>query len=444
MTKYIRNLYTSVTRGILFPFVWLCISVASSVAATGGDAAKYTGPGSCSAVSCHGSVQVRADNSILQNEYTTWTVSDKHSRAASVLINDTGKRIGRLLRIQPETSAKCLDCHALNAREEQKARTFDTNEGVSCESCHGPASNWLGPHTTRDWSHPRSIELGMVDTRDPIKCSETCLSCHLGTATKWVDHEMIAAGHPDLYFELDSFLAAMPRHWKQPSNDPWAELRLLATGQAIQLRENMRRIARETERFWPEFSELDCFACHHNLTASKGSWRQERGYAQRRPGNPPWDASRFAVLKLIVEQIDSDNAQHLETALASVNSLVSDITADRHRIAIAANAASEIADRIARRMAAFRFDAPTAEQLIRRISSAAVPIAFQGERSAEQAAMVLNSLVIAYCDRGKPSATSAAQMKAAVSALFRQVENQSAYNPTSFANQMRALNALIR
>jgi len=33
---------------------------------------------------------------------------------------------------------------------------------------------------------------------------------------RFVDHEMIAAGHPDLFFELDSFSAVMPRHWKSP------------------------------------------------------------------------------------------------------------------------------------------------------------------------------------------------------------------------------------
>jgi len=422
----------------------LAFAISSANAASGGDAAKYTGPGSCSAVSCHGSVQMRTENNILQNEYTTWTISDKHSRAATALTNETGKRIGRILRIRPETSAKCLDCHSLNVREEQKARTFDMNDGVSCESCHGPASNWLGPHTTRDWSHAKSVEAGMIDVKDPIKCSETCLSCHLGTATKWVDHEMIAAGHPDLYFELDSFTAAMPKHWKDPRDDPWAELRLLATGQAVQLRENMRRIARETERFWPEFSEFDCFACHHNLTMPKNSWRQEHGYPGRRPGNPPWDASRFAILKLVAEQVDGAEAQHLDTALSQVNSLVSDITADRHRISTAAQATAETADRVARRMSGCRFDSSTAVQLIRRISGAAESIAFQGERSAEQAAMVLNSLVIAYCDRAKPPAASQAQMKAAVAGLFRQVENQSAYSPSSFASQMRTLNSLVR
>jgi hypothetical protein len=360
------------------------------------------------------------------------------------LTGETGKRIGRVLKIRPESSAKCLDCHALNVQEEQKARTFDSNEGVTCESCHGPASNWLGPHTTRDWSHGHSVEAGMTDVKDPIKCTETCLGCHLGTASKWVDHEMIAAGHPDLYFEIVSFAAAMPKHWKEPQDDPWAEVRMLATGQAVQLRENMRRIARETERFWPEFSEFECFACHHNVTMGKSSWRQEHGYPTRRPGNPPWDASRFAVLKLIVEQIDGDDLQPLDTALSHVNSLISDLTADRRRIAAAAHSAAEAADRVARRMQAFQFDASTALQLIRRISNAADPIAFHGERSAEQAAMVLNSLVIAYCERAKPPAASQAQMKAAVTALFRQVENQSTYNPVTFANQMRTLSSVVR
>jgi hypothetical protein len=34
----------------------------------------------------------------------------------------------------------------------------------------------------------------MYDTRNLEKRSEKCLTCHLGTADKFVDHEMIAAG----------------------------------------------------------------------------------------------------------------------------------------------------------------------------------------------------------------------------------------------------------
>lgn len=432
-----------------------CVLIATLyvVAAVGGRGAtvppadtgpKYTGPGACSSASCHGSVQPRSQNSILQNEYATWTVFDKHAKATAVLTNEVSKGIGRILGLRPETSAKCLDCHSSSAPPEQQARTFDSQDGISCESCHGPASNWLGPHTTKGWTHPRSIELGMVDMRDPIKCTETCLSCHLGTASKWVDHEMIAAGHPDLYFELDSFLAAMPKHWKWSDDDPWADVRFLTTGAAVQLRENMRRIARETARFWPEYSELDCFACHHNLSSPKNNWRQERGYAGRRAGSPAWNGSQYAVLKLIVEQVDGGDALSLERGLARVNSLVSDITADRRQVAAASQAAAELADQIARRMARHRFDSQGALKLMRHISGAAEWISGQGERSAEQAAMVLNSLAIAYCENAKPPSASQAGLKAAVTALFRQLKNSSAYNPHQFSSQMSSLNALIR
>ena len=50
----------------------------------GADAAepsRYTGPGSCSSPSCHGGVQERSDTSVLQNEYSTWVVRDKHARS---------------------------------------------------------------------------------------------------------------------------------------------------------------------------------------------------------------------------------------------------------------------------------------------------------------------------------------------------------------------------
>ena len=117
------------------------------------------------------------------------------------------------------------------------------------------------------------------------------------TADKAVDHEMIAAGHPDLYFELASFTAAMPRHWNEHAaedrtkDDPFADVRMLAAGQAVQLREQLQRVARNAQgNAWPEFADLDCFACHHNLVAAKDSWRQERGYAG--PGRRPFGRER--------------------------------------------------------------------------------------------------------------------------------------------------------
>ncbi len=398
-------------------------------AAPADSAAKYTGPGSCGSTSCHGGVRPRSDNAVLQNEFTTWTLQDKHARAASVLTNKVGKRMGEILGVNPQQSPKCLVCHSLNIAEDRKTRSFDTGDGVSCESCHGPASNWLGPHTTRGWKYEQGLQLGMRNTRDLIGRAEVCLGLpSRRRQPKSVDHEMIAAGHPDLYFELDSFSAAMPPHWKEKDKDPWIDLRALATGQAVQLRENMRRIARDVKKFWPEYSELDCQACHHNLVGAEDSWRQARGYPGRRPGNPPWNSSRYVVFRVILNQIDADSAARLDASIKRVDELVTDVKADPAQISQAASAAAVVADEIARRMPGLQLDGAAGWRLMKAITASADRIAGRRQKSsAEQATMVLDSLFIAS-NRGA-RVSNAQQISGAVSALFQLVENPSAYNP---------------
>src|SRR5215470_13779752 len=112
---------------------------------------KYIGPGSCAATSCHGSVKPIAGSRILQNEYSTWILKDKHSRAYQALRSKLGQQMGTILHLKknPEEDQKCLDCHALSPPDHVRGRPFPTNEGVSCESCHGPAQGWLGQHTAK-------------------------------------------------------------------------------------------------------------------------------------------------------------------------------------------------------------------------------------------------------------------------------------------------------
>ena len=261
------------------------------------ESAKYIGPGSCAATSCHGSVKPVAESRILQNEYSTWIIKDKHSKAYQALTGDIGERMAHILKLgsKAEDAPKCLACHALYTTPTQRGRPFEIADGVSCENCHGPSSAWLGPHTERQWTHEKSIALGMVDTRNVIHRTEKCLECHLGSQNEFVDHEMIAAGHPDLYFELDSFSAVEPRHWKTPresapgkpvEDGAWSGVRDWSTGQAVQLRASLERLSwrAKGERYdkkdvWPEYAELSCFACHHALVPAKDSWRQAHEYS---------------------------------------------------------------------------------------------------------------------------------------------------------------------
>jgi cytochrome c554/c'-like protein len=420
---------------------------------------KYIGPGSCAATSCHGSVKPIAGSRILQNEYSTWIIQDKHSRAYQALTGDVGERMARILKLgaRAEEAPKCLACHALNPPSEQRGRAFEISEGVSCENCHGPASGWLGPHTTRTWAREKSVALGMHDTRNVIHRTEKCLECHLGTKNKFVDHEMIAAGHPDLYFELDSFSAVMPRHWKSPrESEPgksvedaaWVGVREWSTGQAVQLRAAMERLTwrARNERFdkkdvWPEYSELSCFACHHALGPAKDSWRQEHAYIGRRPGDPAWNSSRYAVFRLLAKQIDSASAMDLDRQLLSVSDEMGKLNPDRNVLASAASAAAPLAQKIAERLSTMQYDQAVALRMLQRIPDDAEYIALADERAAEQAAMAMDSLYIAYSKDAKPA--NAAEVRAAINGLFQQLENPSSYNADQFASALRRIRPML-
>lgn len=406
---------------------------------------KYNGPGSCSSPSCHGGVQARDQTTVLQNEYSTWVVRDKHAHAFVNLTNPVGTRIAKIMGLpSPDTAARCLACHALDVPADERARTFDLTDGVGCENCHGPASAWLGPHTTRGWNYAKSLELGMYDTRDLVKRSEKCLSCHLGTPEKSVDHELIAAGHPDLYFELDSFMSVMPPHWKEVAaeTDPWFAVRAMGVGQAVQLREQLKRVARESQNgIWPEYGELDCFACHHNLVAAKDSWRQERGYPGRRPGNAPFNLSRFVVLNHVIQDADPAATGELKAGIDRVYTGVTALNSNRQQVSSEATSVSELAGRLATRLNAMKFDQPQTLRLLKSISADGQGISEQGERAAEQATMALDSLFIAYSKNGKLANDT--QIRAGINGLFRQLDNPSDFDGFKFAAAMKSLSGLI-
>src|SRR5256886_3400999 len=128
-----------------------------------------------------------------------------------------------------ETSERCLTCHAVNVPAAVRGPKFDITDGVFCDACHGPAEKWLEAHAEKGWTHEQSVKLGMYDTKNFLLRSEKCVSCHLS-----IDQELVAAGHPDLLaFELATFSANMPPHWRDKGT--WADTKVWDTRQAILL-----------------------------------------------------------------------------------------------------------------------------------------------------------------------------------------------------------------
>jgi len=244
----------------------------------------------------------------------------------------------------------------------------------------------------------------------------------------------------------------MPRHWKTPresapgvpaERDAWAGVREWGTGQAVQLRASMDRLAwRAKGKNWPEYAELNCFACHHSLTASEQSWRQERGYAGRRPGDPPWNGSRYIVFRELAHQVDNDAASRLDEQVAQLAKLLSQLSPDRDAVAAASAGAAGLANQLAARIEAQTYDSAMTLRLLQKISDHADEISNEGERSAEQAAMAMDSLFIAYTRVEKPANT--ADVRAAINGLFQQLENPSNYNPADFSKQMHKVGSLLR
>lgn len=409
------------------------------------EAGKYTGPGSCAASNCHGSVRPKSVFRIAQNEYSIWAAQDKHTRAYLVLSNPVSLRIGKILGLPqaPDQSSKCLNCHALNVRPELRALTLQSiDSGVSCENCHGPAVGWLGSHTLKNWTQEQSLKLGMYDTRNLAKRAEICLTCHLGTAEKEVDHAMIAAGHPDLTFQLASFSPAMPRHWKPaPDASAWLSVQELAVGQAVQLREALDRLSRRASGpNWPEFGEYECFACHHSLTKPEASWRQAEGYPNRQPGAPVWNPSTYVVLRHIAGAVDPSTTDQLVAQLNEVKQL-SGKPGSKEQLATSAKRAATLADRIAREVEKTSYDRNLTTRLLQEIASDSDAIAAEGERSAEQATMALDSLFLAYVKNAQLA--DQAELRAAIDGLFQQLGNPSAYNAPRFAMQMQKVAKLV-
>ena len=349
---------------------------------------------------------------------------------------------GRFLTSAPDRSQKCLACHALSVPSEQRAETFELVDGVSCESCHGPASGWLGPHTTKDWPHEKSVQLGMYDTRDLVKRSERCLACHLGTSEKFVDHEMIAAGHPDLTFELNLFSSVMPLHWKEPTDNAWRGVQVWGVGEAVQLQKGLERLARRAgSPSWPEYGELDCFACHHSLTKPEDSWRQELGYAGREPGVPAWNQSRYVVFRHIAKRSSPDKAQQIGCGHHEADRVAG--RTQRQSSGNCEHGNSRCGDRCA------ICSAIKCEILRSSLRSRGYEINRTGWRfdlgagatPAEQAAMSLDSLFAAYMQNNKGA--NDADVREAIKGLFQQVDNPSAYNAPRFAAQMQKVSSAL-
>jgi hypothetical protein len=197
----------------------------------------FVGSIGCKSSSCHGGAGPK------RSQYITWSRQDFHTKAYAVLLNSRSERIAESLGIAAaQSSARCTVCHSplQSVAPSRLTRTAQPDEGVSCETCHGAAGGWLRGHTRPDWTYNTRVAAGMRDLRNLYVRANACVACHQNLAP-----ELLQAGHPDLFFELDGQSVAEPKHWRD--EEPWNGLREWLTGQAVALREMSWALANDPQ-----------------------------------------------------------------------------------------------------------------------------------------------------------------------------------------------------
>lgn len=140
----------------------LSFLVVMSVAEEG--AHQYVGVSKCQ--TCHKS-EAKGD------QFGKWSAS-KHAAAYEVLASEAAMAIAKGKGIDnPQTSDQCLGCHVTGfaAPAEQKDESFDQTEGVGCEACHGPGSEYKNMKIMKE--KDAAVAAGLV-----IPTAETCKGCH--------------------------------------------------------------------------------------------------------------------------------------------------------------------------------------------------------------------------------------------------------------------------
>ncbi len=109
----------------------------------------------------------------LGNQYAVWS-NTLHSKAFYTLQTPEAEEVAARQGIKnPQCSPECLHCHstAFAFSKEKMAKDLRVEDGVQCESCHGPGEEYMFTEVMEDLKEAKAK--GLI-----IPTEETCRKCH--------------------------------------------------------------------------------------------------------------------------------------------------------------------------------------------------------------------------------------------------------------------------
>ncbi len=300
------------------------------------------GAASCAASSCHGGPRpsVSTPTAARGSEYTLWLDSDPHAQSWRTLSSDASNQIltklgivrqGKL--INPQGYENCLACHNTGRTLTDDRITPQLAEGVGCEACHGPAQPWYDRHYQ---ASAVPVE-GMTDIRPLVQRAKLCTTCHVGSIDRDMNHDIIAAGHPALYFDMAVYHERYPKHWREAGEaNPDLRARLWLAGQIAMADAELELLEARSGKshsvsIWPELSLYRCTECHVSLNGVPrlpGELNRELVTTGR--ANPrEWNLSGIDSL---AKYFGSQPAAPLTVELQKIRSLLQDQPPDASKV----------------------------------------------------------------------------------------------------------------
>lgn len=152
---------------LAFAFM-VAVSITFAQTAGSDSSHKYIGVGKCKM--CHSTDKIGAQFKIWQ--------SSKHAQTFADLASDTAKAVAKARGIDdPQKAPQCLKCHetAYGQQASMFEATFNPQDGVQCEACHGAGSDYWKMQTMKD-IHDKKIDPAQVGLVVPNQ--EVCVKCH--------------------------------------------------------------------------------------------------------------------------------------------------------------------------------------------------------------------------------------------------------------------------
>ncbi len=414
---------------------------------SGADAASvpssraFLGVASCAGSTCHG--RMEGDGKVVrQDELARWqepsTPGGAHSRAYAVLSGTRGRQIAATLGIGDATAAPaCLGCHSTPAAE--TGARFLRQDGVGCEACHGAAGGWIASHYAVGASHAGNVAAGMIPLDRPQARASVCLDCHFGSDRpgQFVDHRMMAAGHPRINFELDLFSSMQAHHdedadYARRKGRP-DSLKVWAVGQAMAVERALTLYAgaKGTEGTFPEFYFFDCQSCHRRIydqAERTKTWEANPG----RPipaGMPPFNDENVIMLSAAARVMVPGAAARFDADSKAFHAAIAN---DRREAVAAAARLARSAAVLANGFAAAPTSGDMAFAIVSEIAGAATGPRFTDYEGSVQAVMAIDTLLSSMVKSGRVTIGAAAGIRADVNRAYAAVKEPNSYQPAAF------------